>query len=68
MNDSISWSLIPGSVNYLSGCGNFIATREYSLNGHGVYMVHSSHLSPHRRTSSNALAIGGLPRFLFKML
>jgi hypothetical protein len=49
---------VPGSPNYVSRDGNYIATYKHSYGGHATYCVHRTES---RKTMNNTLSVGGLP-------
>lgn len=54
----MAWTLIPGTPNYMSGCGGFIAVYRGTVRGFGNYWVFRKGAP---RTTRNVLSVGGLP-------
>lgn len=64
--EAISWSLVRGTADFTSACGRFIAVYERTHSrGYASYRVFRVSLPKYRRTTQNALCVGGLPEFCY---
>jgi hypothetical protein len=64
--ERIAWARVPGTPDFTSGCGRFIAVYERTHSrGFASYRVFRVSLPKYRRTTQNALCVGGLPEFCY---
>ena len=56
------WTPIPGTPDYASGCGEFVAVyKRTGRSGYANYWVFPATLPKAKRTMRNAFSVGGLP-------